>query len=338
MTEIYITSKRLIETLGISSDRLIEVEEFFDSIPDDEWDLAANTDYKVVQANGLREYTQSGAYTIARYLEVTQKQSFFQKIKELILHTKQKVRQAFIGEHIINNCASLMKRNDQFFISQSDVVKIFKTRNDYLKKMLEVAKYQEQPLIKDQDYIELLDGGGYYFSPPGISKLALAMKQSQTKKNRRDWCEDVGAIIMPKVKSVVNHILAREENIQRVMDRVRRDSKRTCKVSGKKWNKVNKLNFAVHHLYSRAEYPHLADNEGNLITLVSEVHDQFHNSFMGGTAKPCTIDDFIRFVNEYYPESQSQVWLQSQKLALGDHAIQKATQQSVFYLPASRVA
>jgi hypothetical protein len=338
MAEIYITSQRLIETLGIDSTRLIEVEQFFDSISDDEWDLAEGTDYKVVQGSGLREYTQSGAYSIARYLEATQKQSFFQKIKEMVLHTKQKIRQAFIGNHITDNCSSLMKQNNQFFISQSDVVKIFKTRSDYLKKMLEVAQRQEQPLIKGQDYLEILDGGGFYFSLAGISKLAEAMRQSQTKRNRQDWCNDVGEIIMPRVQGVVDYILDREKNIQKVMDQVKKKSKKTCKVSGKKWDKINKLSFAVHHLYSRAEYPHLADVEGNLITLSTEIHDQFHNSFMGGTTKPCTIDDFIQFVNLYYPDSPSKTWLQSQKVVLGNQVAQKAANSNVFYLPASRVA
>jgi hypothetical protein len=338
MAEIYITSQRLIETLGIDSTQLIKVEEFFDSISDDEWDLVAGTDYKIVQGSGLREYTQSGAYSIARYLEATQKQSFFQRIKEMILHTKQKIRQAFIGDHIIDNCSSLMKQNNQFFISQSDVVRIFKTRSDYLKKMLEVAQRQEQPLIKGQDYMEILDGGGFYFSLAGISKLAEVMRTSQTKRNRQDWCNDVGEIIMPRVQGVVDQILEREKNIQKVMDHVKKKSKKTCKVSGTKWDKINKLNFAVHHLYSRAEYPHLADVEGNLITLSTEIHDQFHNSFMGGTTKPCTIDDFIQFVNLYYPESPAKPWLQNQKVVLGNQTIQKAAQPNVFYLPASRVA
>ena len=105
MAETYITSRKLIQTLEISSETLIEVENFFDSIPDDEWDLIYGTDYRIVQSNGLREYTQSGAYTIARYLETTQKRSFLQRIKDMILHTKQKIRQAFISDHILENCS-----------------------------------------------------------------------------------------------------------------------------------------------------------------------------------------------------------------------------------------
>ena len=340
MAETYITSKKLIQTLEISSETLIEVENFFDSIADDEWDLVSGTDYRVVQSNGLREYTQSGAHTIARYLETTQKRSFLQRIKDMLLHTKQKVRQAFISDHILENCSSLIKRNEQFFISQADVVKMFKTTSVYLKKMLDLAQKEDKPLIRGEHYIEILDGGGYYFSPSGISKLSAVMGSNQTKKNRQDWCSDIGEIIAPKIDDIVQRIIDRDNGIQKAMDTVKnkRDNK-TCQVSREKWNRVNKLQLAAHHLYSKQEYPHLANVENNLITLTCEVHDQFHTSYMGGTAKACTIDDFIQFVNAYYPEnSKVKTWLVSQKLVLGDQVAQKAKNPHVLSLPASKVS
>ncbi len=340
MAETYITSKTLIKTLDISSDKLIETEQFFDSISDDEWDLVEGIDYQIVQANGLREYTQTGAYTIARYLEATQKRSFIQRIKDMILQTKQKIRQAFIADHILENCSSLMKRNEQFFISQADVVKMFKTTSGYLKKMLAIAQREEKPLLQGEDYIEILDGGGYYFSLSGISKLSAVMGRNQTKKNRQDWCSDIGEIIAPKVHDIVQQILDRENGIQKAMDTVKnkRDNK-TCQVSREKWNKVNKLQLAAHHLYSKQEYPHLANVENNFITLTCEIHDQFHVAYMGGTAKPCTIDDFIQFVNAYYPEnSKVKTWLANQKLVLGNQVEQKAKISHVLSLPASKVS
>lgn len=340
MAETYITSKKLIQTLEISSETLIEAENFFDSIADDEWDLVNGTDYRVVQSNGLREYTQSGAHTIARYLETTQKRSFLQRIKDMILQTKQKIRQAFIADHILENCSSLMKRNEQFFISQADVVRMFKTTPAYLRKMLEVAQREEKPLIQGQDYIEILDGDGYYFSLSGISKLSAVMESKQSKKNRQDWCSDIGKIIAPKVNDIVQQILDREKGIQKVMTSVKdKRDKKTCQVSGEKWNKVNQLKLAAHHLYSKQEYPHLANVESNLITLSCEIHDQFHVSFMGGSDKPCTIDDFIQFVNAYHPEqTKVKTWLANNKLVLGDQAAQKANNFNVLYLSASKVS
>jgi 5-methylcytosine-specific restriction endonuclease McrA len=340
MAEIYITSQKLAQTLSISSDELIEIEEIFDSIPDDKWELVNGVDYRVVQANGLREYTRSGASAIACYLETVKKQSFLQKINELIRRTKKKIRHAFAGDHITDNCSSLMRRDNQFFVSRSDVIKIFKTNSNYLTKMLDVAQREDQPLIKGQDYIDLIDQGGYHFSLSGISKLAAVMKKSQTNTNRQEWCWDIGEVIAAKVDDIVQQIRDREQRIPKVMKAVKeKRDKKTCQVSGIKWNKVNQLKLAVHHLYSKQEYPHLADVEGNLITISCDIHDQFHVSFMGGADKVCTIDDFIRFVHEYHPASSMvKVWLANQKLVLGDPVAQKAKNAHVLYLPASRVS
>ncbi|HEY9858032.1 MAG TPA: hypothetical protein V6D16_00890, partial [Candidatus Obscuribacterales bacterium] len=89
MAEIYITSQDLLKTLKISDQELIDTERFFDSIPDDEWELIEGKDYKVVnKSNGLRDYTLSGAYTLARYLELTRKKSFWDILKEWFTHAK----------------------------------------------------------------------------------------------------------------------------------------------------------------------------------------------------------------------------------------------------------
>lgn len=339
MPEMYITSKKLIETLNISSQELIDIETFFDDISDDEWELNKGKDYKIVcKATGLREYTSSGAYSIARYIEKTRKQSFWQILKEWFLHTKQEIRRAFIREKILENCSSLVKRNNQFFISRRDVVTIFCTRSDYLSKMAELAQRSQHPLIKGEDYEDFIDEGGLYFSVSGVYKIAQAFQTSLTRKNRRDWCEEVGSVIAPQVTDIVDQILKREQRIQKIMDAAKKRDKKTCLVTNTKSNKVNKIKLAAHHLYSKAEYPYLADVETNLITLTTEVHDQFHE-YMGGYNKSCTIDDFIRFVKSYYPENNKvDLWLQNQKLVLGNPQPMNARKPHVLYLPASRVS
>jgi hypothetical protein len=65
MTNIYITSTKLCETLNIDSTELIAMEQFFDAHDDDQWEVIEGKDYKIVSGNGLREYTSSGAYAIA---------------------------------------------------------------------------------------------------------------------------------------------------------------------------------------------------------------------------------------------------------------------------------
>lgn len=344
MAELYISSKKLIETLGIEEQELIDIETFFDSDPDDEWDLQKGKDYRVViQSSGLREYTSTGAYAIAKYLETHQKASFWDKLKEWFLHTKQKVRQAFIREKILDNCSSLVKRNGIFFISSADAVAIFGTRSDYLRKMAQAAQRSEdptsQPLIKGQDFDDFGDGQGVHYSLSGLGKLAQAFKENLTQKNRREWCADVGMVIQPQIDDIIERIMQRDKSIKKAMDAAKKRDKSRCRVSQTEKNKINKLKLTAHHLYSQAEYPHLAATEANLITLLEQVHDEFHQNFMGGSQKPCTIDNFIEFVQQFYPDNTSIIiWLKEQKLILGSPEPVNKKKPHVLYLPAKQVS
>ncbi|MCY6489557.1 hypothetical protein [Leptolyngbya sp. GGD] len=339
MAEIYIPSKELIEMLKISSQELIDIEKFFDSIPDDEWELEEGKDYRIVSRSGLREYTFTGAYTIARYVETHRKQSFFDVLKEWFLHTKRNIRRAFVRKKILDNCSSLVKRNNRFFLSKADVIAIFGTNASYLSKMAEAAKRTDTSLIEGEDYESFGDKNELYYSLPGVMKLAKQFSTTLTRKNRREWCDDVGKEAPPYVaNTIVNLILDREKAIQKAKDQAKRRDKKICQVTGKKPDKIHNFNLAAHHLYASHAYPHLADVENNLITISCEVHDQFHQHFMGGTHQPCTIDDFIDFVHQYYPtNSKLPAWLAKQKVVLGQQQPIDERKPHVLYLPASRV-
>jgi hypothetical protein len=207
MAKIYITSAELVVQLKITTQRLIEIEHFFDSDPNDEWELIEGKDYRiVVQATGLREYTDSGAYSIARYVDLNDKVGLFSRMKDWFSRSKKKVRQAFIRKRILENSASLVRRNNIFYISQSDVVSIFETRSDYLKKMAEHAQRQEFALIKGEDYDDFIDDGGIHYSLSGIVKLSRSFHACLTQRNRRDLCSETGDVIESEVNDIVRRI------------------------------------------------------------------------------------------------------------------------------------
>jgi hypothetical protein len=338
MAETYITSKQLIDTLKISSQELIEIEQSFDADPNDEWDLQEGKDYRIViKASGLREYTQAGAYSIAKYLEKHRKSSFWDQLKEWFFHTRKDIRQAFVREKILDNCSSLVKRNNLFFISFADTVVIFGTRSDYLRKMADVARRYDSPLISGQDYDNF--DNVIYYSLSGIEKLAKAFQENLTQKNRRDLCEDVGDVIQDQIENkIVAQILKRDKDICKAMKKAK-DRDKKCLVSHQRGDKINTLRLAAHHLYSQAEYPNLSSNEANLITLAENVHEEFHMNFMGGSQKPCTIDDFIRFVQERYPQNTGIiVWLKQQNLTLGNPEPANLRKAHVLFLPAKQVS
>ena len=342
MAKIYIPSRELISTLNISSQELIDIERFFDSIPDDEWELEESKDYRVVAGNGLREYTESGAYTIARYLEETRtvKAGFWAKLQEWIFHTRENIRKSFVKKKILENCSSLVRRRDQFWISRADAVAVFGTRSDYLTKMADHTQKTTFPLIKGEDFDDFLDEGGLYFSLAGIRKLSFAFSECLTKKNRKAECKDVGEVIAPQVKDIVDQIKRREEQIGRAIRQAKSRDSKMCQVTQKKGDRVQPLTLAAHHLYSRNDYPLLAASIDNLVTISCEVHDQFHQHYMGGTHKPCTINDFIHFVESYYPaNAEVVIWLHNQKMLLGEQKpIGKGKPAHVLHLPYSKVS
>jgi hypothetical protein len=339
MAETYITSKKLIEMLKISDDELLKIQAEFDADPNDEWDLQEGKDYKIViKTSGLREYTQSGAYAIAKYLETHRKESFLDIIKDWFLGTKKKIRQAFIRERIIDNASSLVKRNNYFFIASSDVVAIFQTRPDYLRKMAEEAKRDNSTvLIQGTHYYEDAAGVRYY-SLSAIERLSRVFQAKMTKKNRRDFCGDVGEVIEDQVSRIVKIISKNEKAAKSAMDRVKKKYK-TCFVTRVSGNAITPVSMAAHHLYSKADYPQLAANEANLVVIAASVHDDFHMAFMGGSSKRCTIDDFIQFVQERYPDNHNVVVkLKQRQATLGNPQPVNPNKPSVLYLPASKVA
>lgn len=76
-----------------------------------------------------------------------------------------------------------------------------------------------------------------------------------------------------------------------------------CQVTNRKPDAANPLmQLAAHHLYSVNKYPHLATVLENLITIDDQIHKEFHANWMGGYDIHCTVQDFINFVVERYPD------------------------------------
>jgi hypothetical protein len=203
--------------------------------------------------------------------------------------------------------------------------------------MDEHARNSQFALLSGQHYESLDDG--IYYSLEGIYRLSLAFHTNLTSKNRRDESKDVGEEIKPQVDNIVKMLLEREKQIIKAKDTAKKRDHKTCKVTNEKPDKYNPFNLDAHHLYSVNAYPHLADSVENLITVSGEVHSRFHLELMGGNQKACTIDDFISFIQQYYPgNSQVIIWLQNQKLKLGIQEPISIKKSHVLYLPLSRVS
>jgi hypothetical protein len=337
MEETYISGQNLIKLLKITSQELIAIENSFDANPDSESTLEEGKDYYVTRGNKARRYSKSGAYTIACYVEATKKLSFLEDLKEWFLHDCATHQKSNIRRKILDNSSSLIKRSNQYWISQSDAVAIFGTNLHTLRKMLEHTQKTEFPLLKGQHY-EILNEDGTYYSLEGIYHLSLAFSSQLTERKRKNESQIVGEVIEPQVTDIIKMIEVREKRISRAKENAKTRDNKTCQITHVKPDQYNEFDLAAHHLYAANAYPHLVDSLENLITVSAEVHDQFHLEFMGGNQAPCTIDNFIVFVQQYYPEnSQVIIWLQNQKLKLGNQEPVNAKKSHVLYLPLSRV-
>ncbi len=99
--------------------------------------------------------------------------------------------------------------------------------------MADHTQRTQYPLIKGQDYEDLIDEGGLHFSVSGIYKLSQAFGECLTKRNRREECKDVGEVIKPQVDDIVSEILKRGQRIEKAKKNAKRRDGSVCRVTEK---------------------------------------------------------------------------------------------------------
>ena len=292
----------LAKTLEISREKLDEIVIFFDADPNDQWELKEN-DHFIYLNKSLNErlFSEQGAYAIAKYIDATQPQNIWARIKEFITKHREKIRNAFINQKIQENCSSLTLRNNRHFLSKKDVVSIFCTSYGRINTAFEEIRISDSPLSLYEDFDDI-DGIRYY-SFSGLNKLSRHLAKALTVKDRRSWCEAVEVVGKKTFKLIIDAETAKQKRIDTAMDRAKKRDKSQCQITGVKRDKQNKgININVHHIYDQHHYEHLADCEDNLITLSQEVHTDFH-TWNGGSQKSCTAKNLIEFVQQLHSDN-----------------------------------
>ena len=91
------------------------------------------------------------------------------------------------------------------------------------------------------------------------------------------------------MKLSIKYLIGGRANISKYISAARasafKEAGYKCAISGKTEN------IHGHHLFDVSTYPKWAASPWNFFILTSELHDRFH-SWMGGTAKSCTIFHF----------------------------------------------
>ncbi|MGG6242455.1 hypothetical protein ACQ4N7_27895 [Nodosilinea sp. AN01ver1] len=324
-----IKEQDLAAALEISVAKLDKIIEFFESDPDDEWELREGDHYIYVSKKYKeRIFAEHGAFAIAKYMDSVEPKSLWDSIVEFITKHKEKLRNAFVRRKIYENSSSLTLRNNRYFISKKDMVNIFCTSYARLNRAFEAIKNSDSPLAKFEDFDDF-DGVRYY-SLSGFDRFSRELSQSLTVKDRREWCKAVEVVSKKTFKLIIDAETARKNEIEKAKKAAKKRDKETCQITLKKSNKTHKFNAAAHHIYSDKEYPDLAACLDNLITLNEDVHKEFH-TWNGGTQIGCTADDLIDFLMERYPDAEKALQrLYKVKTVFGHHALEPSSKHRSF--------
>lgn len=291
----------LSQELGITIERLDEVVHFFDSDPDDEWDLVEGEDYEFIsRSEQTRKFSPRGALKIASYLDQHENRSFFYKIKEFITRHDQRLRASFARKIIIEELSDdrkITRVNNTSMIHKQSLRRILETSGARLNIALNDIQRSKKPLVLGVEFVEV--ESEYWFASSGCVRVATELAENLKDSSRRKACQAVGSQFDVVLKKLESWEARRQKEIENAKKRVKQRFN-FCQVTNQKKTKSNKFNLAVHHLYCCKTYPHLAANEVNLLVIKESIHQEFH-AHMGGYGEPCQIDDFINFIHDHYP-------------------------------------
>lgn len=297
-----IREAELAVALEITHQELDKIIQFFDSDPDDQWDLREK-DHFIYLTRSLNEklFSEQGAYAIAKYMDEKVAKSIWSRIKEFITKHGEKIRNAFISRKIQENCSSLTVKNNRHFLSKKDVINILCTSPARLNKAFDEIQKSQDPMKIYEDFDDI-DGVRYY-SLSGFYKLSQHLAEALTVKDRRGWCKAIEVVGKKTFKLIIDEQSALQQRISSAMEKAKKRDGNCCQITGIKRDRYNKaVNIVAHHIYSKENYPHLAACQDNLITLTQVVHNEFH-VWNGGFKKPCTVDNLIKFVSQLYPDN-----------------------------------
>jgi hypothetical protein len=316
-----ISEEELAKALDISHQKLLDIIKFFDSDPDDEWDLVKGKHYIIVKPSlGMRKFSDQGALRIAYYLDAHGDLGFAYRIKNFITQKSNRLKHALaqriIQEEFSEPQDKIIQVNSRNFIHKQCLRRILETNGHTMNRALEHLS-KTDPLEIDQDYVQQSfsdpkkqkQGEQLWFSGKGCFLVSRQISQTIKDKARRSKCRTISVEIEKALKALDADAQNIAKKITSAKGKAKRRDKKICQVTLAIPDGINKISLTAHHLYSVKGYPHLASVVDNLITIDSIIHQEFH-SWMGGFDQPCTVQDFIDFVVERYPEHANETLMQ----------------------------
>jgi hypothetical protein len=299
------SDKEAARMLGIPVSKLYRICDFFDSDPDDAWDLTEGEffEFEPGQARKRRFY-EEGVMAIAKYLEETEGGSFLARLKEFFTHHRARVTRALVQRRIIQvtqDRAGLVIRGELVFLQQRSVVRVLGTNGKGMAGTLRRIEEESagldgaEGLEIDVHFADFEDADGRHWSQRGIARLARTMhERGRITKARKAWVKAVADVAEDCFEVQRKVLESHEARVRTAMDRARSKAK-ACAVTQQKPNAAdrNPIELEAHHLFDAASRPDLAALDDNLLVISSALHRNFHK-WMGN--RPCEPKDFVDYL------------------------------------------
>jgi hypothetical protein len=261
----------------------------------------------LVKKDKIRLFSRLGLIVIGEYFEKCQELDQANKVimllEKLVEDDEERKIDKEIRYRTSENCSSLTVKRNRYWIDFKDLGKILKTNNERLRKAFQDIQRSDLPLIIEEDFEDIEKIRYYSFS--GLERICIELSEQLSKRDRRLYVKRVPKIAIPvmeKVKLLPER--PSDKDITNAMNQARRLQRKKCQITGESESETT---LAVHHLYDKSTYSYLAADQDNLLVIKESIHKEFHN-WNEGYIKPCTIDDFISFL-ENHPEYSQKIEL-----------------------------
>jgi hypothetical protein len=306
MASFNITSEELAEALDITIEKLFEICDFFDSDPDDAWELVENFHFQWGPYK-TRIFSPEGAVEICNFLEENQKERpVFKRWTRWVLQRDRKLKGLMIAKRI----QEISSLGDEQIIFQEKRAFLapkacrgllgLGNRQDVLNRtFVELQRHENtdlEPMEIGTDFI-INENDERFLSRSGLASVSKQLSIRLSKKHRREWVKVVSEYAPKALSTIERHEEDRIERIKKAMEKVRKQARGQCQITNRK-QAIHKFNLEVHHLFDQKNFPHLADVELNLIAISSDVHKHFHQ-WMGGCHISCRVEDMEKYISEF---------------------------------------
>lgn len=296
---------KILQLIG-GTRKLYKIVDFFDSDPEDEWELSEGEHFEYAEKSGekrKRLFYEEGVEALAEYVD-KDTPGIIKLVSEVLTHKRRRRKQRLVSRRItqelIESGSLVEMRGNLGFVKRKTCINILQTNgkgmNYSINRLKKAGSLEGQEALELEKHFLKTDEGDIIWSQKGIASIAIDMQNNSTvNKSRKAWISAVGAVVEDCFKAEIKRINAAPQRITKAIASAKSHGGHRCQITGKKQTRGNNLKLDGHHLFDRATRPDLADLLDNILVIEEEIHTQFHIWKGSGSCEP---KDFLYYASE----------------------------------------